>query len=79
MKSEEIAPSIFFFCFFFSCDTPQKSYEDVNAPYVKIISHQTGNKINQVVTIQIKVEDENEISIVELLVNSIVIAEAKKK
>ena len=78
MKSEEIAPSIFFFCFFFSCDTPQKSFNDVNAPDVKIISHQTGNKINQVATIQIKVEDENEISIVELLVNSIVIAEAKK-
>jgi len=69
---------IIIYYFFFSCDSPQEISKDTNSPSVKIISHETGNKISQIAIIQIKADDDNSLKIVEFLVNNIVISEAKK-
>lgn len=81
LKNLQIRETTFFIIIlylFYSCDSPQEISKDNNAPSVKILSHETGNKISQIAIIQIKADDDNSIKFVEFLVNNIVISEAKK-
>ena len=75
LKNLQIRETTFFIIIlylFYSCDSPQEISKDNNAPSVKIISHETGNKISQIAIIQIKADDDNSIKFVEFLVNNIV-------